>query len=145
MRNHAPPGGVIPGVTQPSDRRRQDDSLLAAFRAGDAAAFEQIVLLHRQRLFSIALRRTGNSAVAEDAVQVALAKAWRHIPRIDGDLDLGAWLTSVVQNAALDQLRSDDRHKRLAQRAFHAAPERQERRGSDRRTPADGAAAASVE
>jgi RNA polymerase sigma-70 factor (ECF subfamily) len=111
-------------------------------------AFEEIVRLHRQRLFSIAMRRTGNATVAEDAVQVALAKAWKHIPKIEGDLDLGAWLTSVVQNAALDQLRTDDRQKRLAKRAFEAAPDRIERRGADRASvgqPQAGAASETVE
>ncbi len=145
MRNPTPPTHVIPGVPQPTDPRQEERSLVAAFRSGDLGAFEEIVRLHRQRLFSIALRRTGNAAVAEDAVQVALAKAWRHIPKIDGDLDVGAWLTSVVQNAALDQLRSDDRQKRLAKRAWDAAPERSERRGADRAATTGERAGAAAE
>lgn len=110
-----------------------------AFRAGDAAAFDEIVRLHRRRLFGIALRRTGNSVVAEDAVQVALTKAWLHLGRMQGEVDLSAWLTAVVHNAALDQVRRDRRQLRLAQRAHDADPARPERRGTER-TPAPTAA-----
>ena len=109
---------------------------MARLRSADAAtaeaAFAEIVRLHRQRLFGIALRRTGSSEVAEDAVQVALVQAWKHLPRMEGEIDLTAWLTTVVSNAAMDQVRRDRRHVRLAQRAFDAAPERTERRGTER-------------
>lgn len=127
-RNPDPAARVPRPVTEALDARSRERGLVAAFRAGDAGAFEEIVRMHRQRLFSIALRRTGNAAVAEDAVQVALAKAWRHIPRMTADLDLAAWLASVVQNAAVDQVRGDDRQKRLARRAFDASSDRPELR-----------------
>jgi RNA polymerase sigma-70 factor (ECF subfamily) len=107
-------------------------ALVAAFRSGDAGAFEEIVRIHRQRLFGIALRRTGDAEVAEDAVQMTLIQAWKHLPRMDGEIDLTAWLTTVVSNAALDQVRRGKRHVRLAQRAWDASPDRSERRGTER-------------
>jgi RNA polymerase sigma-70 factor (ECF subfamily) len=116
----------------PGDPRLSERGLVAAFQAGSPGAFEEIVRLHRRRLFAIALRRTGDAEVAEDAVQVALAKAWRHLPRMDGEIDLAAWLTTVVQNAALDQVRGDVRQDRLADRAWTAAPERTDRSGTER-------------
>jgi len=124
-------------VTDRSQADGHERNLVDALRAGDAGAFEEIVRLHRRRLFGVALRRTGNAAVAEDAVQVALTKAWMHLPRMQGEVDLGAWLTSVVHNAALDQVRRDRRQLRLAQRAHDADPARPERKGTERTgTPA---------
>lgn len=137
MRNSRPPGDVTPPVTSVSETHTRGSELVDAFRAGDAAAFEEIVRLHRKRLFGVALRRTGNSVVAEDAVQVALTNAWQHLGELQGRVDLSAWLTAVVHNAALDLVRRDRRQTRLAQRAHDADPARQERRGTERRaTPA---------
>jgi RNA polymerase sigma-70 factor (ECF subfamily) len=128
LRNPAPPGDVPPEAFEVSD----EPGLLAALRAGDAGAFERLVQIHRKRLFGIALRRTRDAAIAEDAVQVAFIQAWKHLPRMPGEIDITAWLTTVVQNAALDQVRRDQRQERLAQRAHDAAPEREDRRGADR-------------
>lgn len=138
VRNPVSADGVSPEVTDPGDADGRGRSLLAALRAGDAGAFEEIVRLHRKRLFGIALRRTGNAAIAEDAVQVTMVQAWKHLPRMEGEVDLSAWLTSVVQNAAIDQIRRDRRQSRLAQRAHDAAPERSERRGTERAGPSLG-------
>lgn len=135
LRNPAPPGDVPPEAVEAPD----DPSLLAALRAGDKEAFERLVQTHRRRLFGIALRRTKDAAIAEDAVQVAFIQAWKHLPRMPGEIDVTAWLTTVVQNAALDQVRRDQRQERLAQRAHDAAPDRQELRGADRAAPVAGA------
>ena len=143
MRNREPTDGVHPEVTELTHAAGAlagggERSLLDAFRSGDLAAFEEIVSLHRRRLFAIALRRTGTSTIAEDAVQVAFVQAWKHLPRMTGEVDLSAWLTSVVHNAALDQIRRDKRQARLAQRAHDASPDREERRGTERAGPATG-------
>jgi RNA polymerase sigma-70 factor (ECF subfamily) len=113
--------------------KERDGKLVAAFKQGDDGAFEQLVRLHRRRLFVIALRRVGSVEVAEDAVQVALSKAYRHLGTLDDGVDVSAWLSTVVQNAALDQARGEVRQRRLADRAYTAAPERDDRRGVERK------------
>ena len=113
------------------EQRTVDDRRLAAeFRAGDVAAFAELVQAHHRRLFVIALRRSGSAEVAEDALQVALAKVYRHLSALPGDADVGAWLATVVENSAIDQIRREVRHRRLADRAYEAAPERPDRRGT---------------
>jgi len=123
---------------EPGENRLREPGLVAAFRSGAPGAFEEIVRLHRRRLFAIALRRTGDAQTAEDAVQIALTKAWKSLPRMEGEVDLAAWLTTVVQNAALDQIRSEGRQERLAERAFAAAPDRSDRAGAERLADAPG-------
>jgi len=117
-------------VKQAREERRADDRrLAAAFRGGDLDAFSELVRLHHRRLFVIALRRSGSPEVAEDALQVALSKAYRHLAALPHDAEVGAWLATVVENAAIDQIRREVRHKRLADRAWAAAPERPDRSG----------------
>ena len=134
MRNPTSSRDVTRSVTDRAAVRQRDAGLLAAFREGDDQAFEELVRLHRRRLFVIALRRVGSVEVAEDAVQVALSKAYRHLAQLDEGVDVGAWLATVVQNAALDQARSEVRQRRLADRAYAAAPERDDRQGAERKT-----------
>jgi RNA polymerase sigma-70 factor (ECF subfamily) len=57
-----------------------------------------------------AFRLLGNSADAEDAVQEALLAAYRHIDQFRGQAQMTTWLTTIVRNCALMQLR-----KRLRQ------------------------------
>lgn len=85
---------------------------MAAWRAGDEAAFSEIVRIHRRRLFAVAYHRTGSVESAEDALQVALHNAHRAVNRLTGSQDVANWLTAIVVNAARDESRRDVRHRR---------------------------------
>jgi len=64
------------------------------------------VLSHRLPYFyRCALRVLGNAADAEDAVQEALLAAYRHIDQFRGQSQMTTWLTTIVRNCALMQLR----------------------------------------
>jgi RNA polymerase sigma-70 factor, ECF subfamily len=52
-----------------------------------------------------ALRLLGNAADAEDAVQEALLAAYQHIDQFKGQSQMTTWLTTIVRNCALMQLR----------------------------------------
>lgn len=112
------------------ERAVDDRRLAAAFRGGDVAAFAELVQAHHRRLFVIALRRAGSPEVAEDALQIALSKVYRHLAALPEDADVGAWMATVVENSAIDQIRREVRHRRLADRAWDAAPEKPDRRGT---------------
>lgn len=124
------------------ERAVDDRRLAAAFRGGDLAAFSELVQGHHRRLFVIALRRAGSPEVAEDALQVALAKVYRHLGGLPDDADVGAWMATVVENSAIDQVRRELRHRRLADRAWEAAPEKPDRRGGG---PSKGSPTARIE
>jgi RNA polymerase sigma-70 factor (ECF subfamily) len=119
-------------MDDPSEPAGREAALVAAWRSGDAAAFSEIVRLHRRRLFAVALHRTGNAESAEDAVQVALHNAYRAIGRLDRGIDVAGWLTSIVVNAARDETRRDVRHRRIAARAGESAENRLRVRDSER-------------
>ena len=82
-----------------------DAELLAAHCAGDPDAFSEIVRRHRDRLWAVALRTTGNPEEASDALQDALISAYRRADSFRGDSAVTTWLHRIVVNASLDRLR----------------------------------------
>lgn len=94
-------GGTPLGDSQP----RTDAELLAAHCAGDPDAFAEIVRRHKDRLWAVALRTTGNPEEASDALQDALISAYRRADTFRGDSAVTTWLHRIVVNASLDRLR----------------------------------------
>lgn len=68
---------------------------------GDGRAFADLVATHRDRTWAVCLRITGDRYDAEDALQEALAAAWRNLARFRGDARFGTWLHRIAANAAL--------------------------------------------
>ena len=82
-----------------------DAELLAAHVAGDPAAFDTLVRRHRDRLWAVALRTTGDHEEAADALQDALISAYRRAAQFRGESAVTTWLHRIVVNASLDRLR----------------------------------------
>jgi RNA polymerase sigma-70 factor (ECF subfamily) len=83
--------------------------LVGRAKAGDATAFEALVLPSYDRLFALAIRIMRDETVAEDAVQDALIHAWREIRGLREPDRFDAWLTRLVVNACRDQARRSRR------------------------------------
>lgn len=83
----------------------QEDELIAAARTGDRYAMDQLLRLHRDRIWAICRRITGNDADAADSTQEALISIVRHLSRFDGASSFSTWTYRVATNAALDELR----------------------------------------
>ncbi|UWP87761.1 RNA polymerase sigma factor SigM [Dactylosporangium fulvum] len=84
---------------------RDDTSLLRAHAAGDPNAFAEVVRRHRDRLWAVALRTTGDREEAADALQDALMSAFRAANNFRGDSAVTTWLHRIVVNACLDRIR----------------------------------------
>lgn len=91
----------LDGGTQPPT----DAELLAAHVAGDPDAFSEIVRRHKDRLWSVAMRTTGDAEEAHDALQDALISAYRRADSFRGESQVTTWLHRIVVNASLDRLR----------------------------------------
>ena len=84
-----------------------DDDLVARFRSGHDAAFEEIHRRYRAQLIGFARRILSATAHdADDVVQDAFIRAYRSLRVTDGPMALRPWLYMIVRNRALDQLRS---------------------------------------
>lgn len=82
-----------------------DGELLAAHVAGHPDAFTEIVRRHRDRLWAVALKTTGDPEDAADALQDALISAYRRASQFRGESQVTTWLHRIVVNACLDRMR----------------------------------------
>src|SRR5215471_8869107 len=69
---------------RPSLVASEEESLLECARAGDAAAFERLVMPHRDSILRLTRRILRNREDAEDAVQTAFLDALRHLDSFQG-------------------------------------------------------------
>jgi RNA polymerase sigma factor (sigma-70 family) len=99
-----------------------EDELVERARRGDAGAFAALARPHQEIAFRAAFVITRNAADAEDAVQLALVKAWRALPRFRRGAPLRPWLLAIVANEARNRRRAEGRREGLALRAAHEVP-----------------------
>ena len=68
--------------------------------------FQHTAEQRRTQLLGIARRVTNSSADSEDILQDAFLKAYQALPRFRGEAQMSTWLSAIVQNTALEYLRS---------------------------------------
>jgi RNA polymerase sigma-70 factor (ECF subfamily) len=85
--------------------RSDTGELVRRARAGDAAAFEELVRLHLRAAYSVAYAVTNDSNDAEDVTQDAFIAALERLDEVDPDRFSG-WLLRIVRNRALNLRRS---------------------------------------
>ena len=82
-----------------------DDELVKAAKKGDMAAFEELVARHRDKIYARAFSMMRNEDEAIDLSQEAWVKSWQRLKQFQGDSSFGTWMTRIVINLCLDQLR----------------------------------------
>ena len=81
-----------------------EDDLLARARRGDESAYRQLVEPRRAELHAHCYRMLGSVDDAEDALQDAMLRAWRGLPRFAGRSSFRSWLYRIATNASLDTI-----------------------------------------
>jgi RNA polymerase sigma-70 factor (ECF subfamily) len=97
----ASPGDPVgdPGPDAPGDVvAAPDAAVVRRVLAGDAEAFGVLVARHHERCLRLAVHLVGDRADAEDAVQDALLRAYRHLGSYREQDRFGAWLTRILVN-----------------------------------------------
>jgi len=90
-----------------SDVTNQLATLIAATARADQAAFAELYNLTKAKLFGIALALTRRRELAEDVLQDAYMRVWRHAASYDpGRAAPITWMATIVHNLAIDVLRS---------------------------------------
>jgi RNA polymerase sigma-70 factor (ECF subfamily) len=91
--------------------RFEDGDLLAQAQAGDQAAFSDLVRMHQDEVFTLALRLVADRELAADVSQEAFVRAWRALPNFRGDAQFSTWMHRITVNAAWSQRRKQRRHQ----------------------------------
>lgn len=87
-----------------------DRSTLAGVRDGDPQALSVFFEYCFDRVYSLALRLTGDRTTAEDVTQDVFVKIMQAADRLDPDRDPLPWVTVITYNVCRDRWRSRD-HK----------------------------------
>ncbi len=85
--------------------REDEPALVAAAKAGDSNAFEELVGRYERKIFRLAQNITGNREDAEDAMQEAFLKSYVHLQEFQGNSRFYTWLVRITVNEALMRLR----------------------------------------
>jgi RNA polymerase sigma-70 factor (ECF subfamily) len=74
-------------------------------QAGDVAAFDQLILKYRERLYSIIYNLCSNREDAADLTQETFIKAFSSIKRFKGKSSFYTWLYRIAVNSTLSYLK----------------------------------------
>lgn len=97
--------------------------LLQAFRESRSEdAFAQLVRRYTNLVFSVAKRRLGNAAQAEDITQIVFIRFAKTLPKVQGHAELVAWLHRTTINVTIDTWRSENRRRTREQQAIVMEP-----------------------
>ena len=88
--------------------------LIERARAGDRAAFDQIMICYQRKVVSTAWRLLGNEEDARDAAQEAFLRVYRYLKNFKQGEDFGAWLHRIVVNVCRDMARKRNRSQSFA-------------------------------
>lgn len=85
---------------------KSDGELVRRCRAGDSAAWEQVVLEYSRRVYNLAYRFTGRHETAEDLTQEVFVRVYRSLDQYDPEAgDLANWLMRLARNLVIDDYR----------------------------------------
>ena len=82
-----------------------DQELVEACRRGEREAFRALFEKHKDKVYSIALRYSGDQSAALDIAQDVFLKLFSSISSFRGESGFDSWLFRLVVNRCLDQRR----------------------------------------
>jgi RNA polymerase sigma-70 factor (ECF subfamily) len=101
-------GGIIDG----------DDTIIRTVRTGDTEAFAQLVDRHKEQVYAILMRLTGDPQAAEELAHEAFVRAYRGLDGFRGEARFGTWITQIAINLARDRVRERRRNRTVSLEAL---------------------------
>jgi RNA polymerase sigma-70 factor (ECF subfamily) len=106
--------------TSVADAALTDATLLAAYVAGDAAAFATLYDRHERPVYRFLLRSLRDAALADDLLQEVWLSVVRHAPQYEPRAKFTTWLFTIARNKLIDHWRTADAAFSLDQAANDA-------------------------
>jgi RNA polymerase sigma-70 factor, ECF subfamily len=95
-------------------RTDEDQPLVARAQAGDAAAFDELVIKYSPRLYGLIYNMTSNHEDTNDMLQDVFAKAYRAIKGFRGKSSFYTWIHTIAVNMTLNFLKKRGRRYHLS-------------------------------
>lgn len=91
------------------DIKQTDEQLITAYAAGDNAAFDTLLLRHKDRLFTYIYQMVRDSDLADDIFQETFVKVIMTVKqgRYQDMGKFSAWVTRIARNLVIDSFRAE--------------------------------------
>jgi RNA polymerase sigma-70 factor, ECF subfamily len=89
----------------------EEVDLVRMAQGGDMAAFEELVGRYRDKIYARAYSMMRHEDEALDLSQDAWVKGWQRLSQFHGESSFITWMTRIVINLCLDQLRKQKRQR----------------------------------
>jgi len=96
---------------EPDHSALSEVDLVQLAQKGGLTAFEELVARHRDKIYARAYSMMRNEDEALDLSQDAWVKGWQRLAQFQGDSSFVTWMTRIVINLCLDQLRKQKRQR----------------------------------
>jgi len=83
----------------------EDRELVARFKAGDQAAFNQLVRLYQKKVYAVAFRMVRDEDEAKDLTQEVFVKMYKALTDFRGKASVFTWAYRATVNLAINQIR----------------------------------------
>jgi len=91
-----------------------DIALVARTQAGDAGAFDELVVKYTPRLYGLVYNMTSNHEDANDLLQDVFSKAFRSIKGFRGKSSFYTWIHSIAVNMTINFLKKRGRRFQMS-------------------------------
>jgi RNA polymerase sigma-70 factor (ECF subfamily) len=95
-------------------RTDEDQQLVARTQAGEATAFDELVIKYTPRLYGLVYNMTSNHEDTNDLLQDVFAKAYKAIRGFRGKSSFYTWIHSIAVNMTLNFLKKRSRRYHLS-------------------------------
>jgi len=104
---------------KPATEIWSDEEVVSHVLSGETAAFEIIMRRYNQRLYHISRSIRRDDAEAEDVMQDAYVRAYKHLDQFAGRAKFSTWLTRIAVHEALARAQRRSRFEALEPFAEH--------------------------
>ena len=107
VRYHFAPGCEAPAP----DAQSRDALLLEGLRAGEEAAYEELLARFQQPVYNLVFRLLNDPSETADVLQEVFLKVFRSVNSFRGQSSLKTWVYRIAVNEAYNQRRWFTRHR----------------------------------
>lgn len=88
--------------------------LIDRSKAGDVAAFEELISVYQKKIYNLTFRMLGNLNDADDLTQETFIRVFKSISNFKGESTFSTWIYRIATNVCLDELRKRKNKKAIS-------------------------------